>query len=132
MIADKRYAHFDIVAKVAVLEIEDINTGLRYEDVRNVFVSNTSFSPQSAAAERIKKALEFLSESFPVSYKYFRHRTIVQSIITFVCHMQKVGLEPDHHDKLRGFIEWYLKESKAQVELGQMATDQDFWSFTVR
>ena len=129
VIADKRYAYFDIVAKVAVLEIEGINAGLRYEDVRDVFRTNTSFSRQSAAAKRIGSALKFLADSFPESYRPFRNRTIVQSIITFVCHLLEVGLESEQKETLRCFIERFLKESSVQVELGQEATDHDFIEF---
>ena len=129
VIANKRYAYFDIVAKVAVLEIEGIDAGLRYEDVREVFQANTSFSRHSAAAKRITTALEFLVDSFPNSYRPFRHRTIVQSIITFVCHLLNAGLKSEQKDTLRCFIEHFLKESSAQIELGQAATDRDFLVF---
>ncbi|HBR58084.1 MAG TPA: hypothetical protein DEA22_11560, partial [Blastocatellia bacterium] len=76
VIADKRYSYFDIVAKVAVLEIEDIDAGLRYDDVHKVFNSNASFSGQSASATRINEALKFLRNSFPKPFKPFRNRTI--------------------------------------------------------
>ena len=36
-INDKRYAHFDIVSKVAAIEIEGIETGLRYDDTQSDF-----------------------------------------------------------------------------------------------
>ena len=129
MIANKRYAYFDIVAKVAVLEIEGIDASLRYKDVHDVFVSNRSFSSNSAAAKRIRSALGFLVKCFPESYKAFRHRTIVQSVITLICHLRDVGLQPEHADAIRDFIGYFLRESSAQVELGQQATDQDFMEF---
>ena len=129
VIVDKRYAYFDIVAKVAVLEIEGLNTGLRYDDVSAVFLTNATFSPQSAVAKRIRKALRFLSESFPKSFRGFRHRTIVQSIITFVCHLLEEGLDSKQGKTLRSFIQYFLKESSVQVELGQEATDYDFIEF---
>ena len=40
--ADKRYAHFDVVAKVATLEVEGVGTGLRYADVKHVFEAQSS------------------------------------------------------------------------------------------
>jgi uncharacterized protein with ParB-like and HNH nuclease domain len=57
VISDKRCAYFDIVAKVVTLELEGLDAGLRYDDVLSVFIANDSFSPQSAAAKRINKAL---------------------------------------------------------------------------
>ena len=129
VIANKRYAYFDIVAKVAVLEIEGVDASLRYSDVHSVFVANKSFSPNSAAAKRIRSALSFLAKCFPKSCKAFRHRTIVQSIITFICHLQDVGLKAEHSETIRDFVEHFLRESSAQVELGQQATDQDFMEF---
>ena len=129
VIVDKRYAYFDIVAKVAVLEIEGTNSGLRYDDVNDVFLRNATFSRQSAAAKRIVGTLRFLSMFFPGSYRAFRHRTIVQSIITFVCHLLEDGLQAKQKEKLHDFIEYFLKESSVQVELGQEATDSDFIEF---
>lgn len=129
VIVDKRYAYFDIVAKVAVLEIEGTNSGLRFDDVKDVFLRNATFSRQSAAAKRIVGTLRFLSMFFPGSYRAFRHRTIVQSIITFVCHLLEDGLQAKQKEKLHDFIEYFLKESSVQVELGQEATDSDFIEF---
>ena len=129
VLSNKRYAHFDIVAKVAALEIEGLDTGLRYQDVFDVFKSNDSFSPQSAAAKRIYKALRFLRDTFPESHKPFRNRTVVQSTITLTCHVQAAGLRPEQESLLRGFIDGFLAELSKQVELGQKATDPDYLKF---
>jgi hypothetical protein len=42
-IPNTRYAHFDIMAKAATVEIEDPDAGLRLDDIRKVIftVSNT-------------------------------------------------------------------------------------------
>jgi len=129
VIADKRYAHFDIVAKVTALEIEGLDAGLRYEDVRKVFIDNASFSSQSAAAKRVSGAIKFLRENFPESFKPFRNRTIVQSVITLVCHLREAGLTAEQGEMLRDFIVFFLGELNRQVELGQKATDSDFLDF---
>lgn len=129
VISDKRHAYFDIVAKVVTLELEGLDAGLRYEDVRKLFNTNALFSPQSAAAKRINKALNYLHNSFPKSFKPFRNRTIVQSIITLVCHLHQVGLQPEQEDTLKEFIKFFLGELSKQVELGQKATDLDFLMF---
>lgn len=129
VIADKRYAYFDMIAKVATIEIEGLDAGLRYEDVRRVFTSNAMFSPQSAAAKRINKALRFLRDIFPQPFKPFRNRTIVQSMITFVSHLQEAGLKPDQTQTISRFIEDFLAELNRQVELGQKAADPDYLDF---
>ena len=49
-ISNTRFAHFDIAAKVATIEIEGLDTGLRLEDVKQVFVANASFSSNGAVA----------------------------------------------------------------------------------
>jgi len=129
VIADKRYAYFDIVAKVVAIEIEGLDAGLRYEDVSRVFTSNRTFSPQSAAAKRINNALRFLRDTFPQPFGPFRNRTIVQSMITFVCHLQEAGLKREQAETIRRFIEDFLIELNRQVELGQKATDPDYLDF---
>jgi hypothetical protein len=53
---DTRYAHFDVVAKAAAVEIDGLDAGLRFEDLKAIFESNNNFSPTSATAKRIKKA----------------------------------------------------------------------------
>ena len=53
-INDKRYAHFDIVSKVAAIEIEGIETGLRYEELKATFESQASFSVKSNVAQRLR------------------------------------------------------------------------------
>lgn len=129
VISDKRHAFFDIVAKVVTLELEGLDAGLRIDDVVKVFEANASFSPQSAAAKRINKALKYLHGLFPGSFKPFRNRTIVQSVVTLVCHLQKAGMKPEQDNSLKEFIEFFLGELRKQVELGQDATDPDFLTF---
>jgi hypothetical protein len=129
VISDKRYAHFDIVAKVATIEIEGIESGLRFQDVKDVFEANAAFSDKSAASKRIIHALEFLYKQFPESFPIFRNRTIVQSVITLVCHLHRVGFKMDENINLPSFVQEFFSELRQQVELGQNATDHDFLEF---
>jgi hypothetical protein len=128
-VANKRYAHFDIAAKVVSLEIEGLGAGLRYEDIRIIFVDNVTFSGRSAVATRIRKTLDLLYTQFPRGFKAFRNRTIVQSMITFVCHLQQAGLKTNRGKTLKDFISYFLDELGRQVELGQQATDPDYLAF---
>ena len=129
VIANKRYAYFDIIAKVVVLELEDLDAGLRYEEVRKVFKANASFSAQSSAARRVNKALKYLQDNFPRSFKPFKNRTVVQSVVTLVCHLHRAGMKPECDRKLAAFIKAFLADLSRQVEMGQRATDADLLAF---
>src|SRR5207302_7954092 len=82
-LADTRLAHFDILTKVAAVEVEGINAGLRFDDLKSIFEAQSSFSPTSAVATRLKGALDFLARAFPKQTAALRNRTVVQSLITF-------------------------------------------------
>jgi hypothetical protein len=82
---DTRYAHFDIMAKVATIEIEGLDAGLRFDDISEVFLSQNAFATTSAVAKRIKAALDLLQKAFKNKGSLLRTRTIVQSLITLAC-----------------------------------------------
>jgi len=129
VIADKRYAYFDISAKVATIEIEGPDVGLRFDDVRHVFESNSAFSRQSAAANRIQESMDYLNSSFPSPCSFFRNRTIVQSIVSLVCHLKKSGLHDACASVFPIFVEEFLSELRQQVEAGHGATNNDYVRF---
>lgn len=129
VVRDKRYAFFDIVAKVMTLEIEGLDGGLRYEDVKNVFDSNANFSGRSAVARRVSQALTMLHEAFQKSTNMLRNRTIVQSIISLSCRLLDAGMKPAHSKVLCKFVGEFLIELNRQVELGVSATDPDYLAF---
>jgi hypothetical protein len=62
--SDKRYGHFDIMSKVTAIEIDGIDVGLRYDDLRAVFESQATFSAQSNVAKRLKQTLDFADAGF--------------------------------------------------------------------
>lgn len=128
-VANKRYAFFDMCAKVTTLEIEGLDAGLRYDDIQPVFKSNSGFSGQSAVAKRIKKALDLLNSSLPSPYSYFRNRTLVQSFVTLTCHLLHSGFDAKKGESLRRFSDHFLSELGKQVELGQQASDPDYLAF---
>lgn len=128
VVANKRYAYFDIAAKVLTLEIEGLDAGTRFEDVKAVFKSNSQFSGNSAVAKRVKSALELHTE-LDSSNKQLRNRTFVQSVITFTCHLLNAGLTKPQYKRLAKFIGQFIQELSRQVELGQQATDPDYVLF---
>lgn len=126
---DTRYAHFDVVAKAAAVEIDGLAAGLRFEDIRAVFDSNNNFSAASATAKRIKSSLDFLDRAFPEKSPNLRSRTIAQSLITLTCRLVETGSANGLEKEMRHFFESFSSELSKQVELGQAATDSDYVMF---
>jgi uncharacterized protein DUF262 len=126
---DTRLAYFDIASKVVAIEIEGIDTGLRYDDLKAIFEAQKGFSETSAVAQRIKKAVSFLAVAFPSREAPLRNRSFIQSVISFTCRLvdtkKSAGLEP----KVAPFIRHFTNELARQVELGQAATDYDYIRF---
>jgi hypothetical protein len=128
-IPNTRYAHFDILAKVATVEIEGLDAGLRLDDMREVFLSQSSFAPTSAVGRRIKAALDFLQKAFKNKDTSLRTRTIIQSLLTLTCKLVSTGRSRGYEPKLRKFFETFMSELAEQVEMGQAATDSDYVTF---
>lgn len=128
-VSGKRYAYFDICAKVMALEIEGVNCGTRFDDIRDVFLQQTAFSGNSAVAKQVRNSLDLLHKELPKPDNHLRNRTIVQAVITFCCHLQRVGLKKQQHKILAKFIDNFLAELSKQVEMGQAATDHDYVAF---
>lgn len=128
--SDRRYGHFDILAKVAAIEIDGIEVGLRYDDLRAVFESQSEFSANSNVAKRIKSALDFVQAGFDnEAGQLLRNRTIVQSLLTLVCRLIQSPQSKGQEERVRKFFVGFLGELNKQVELGQRATDLDYLEF---
>jgi len=128
-IPNTRYAHFDITAKIAAIEIEGLNTGLRFEDIKNIFESQCNFSSTSAVAKRIKEALDFLSRAFKNNSSVLRTRTVVQSLITLTCKLVATNRSKGLEGEIRKFFEAFIADLEHQIELGQSASDSDYLMF---
>lgn len=128
-VADTRFAHFDILSKVAAIEVEGIDTGLRFDDIKKIFESQSSFSSTSAVAKRIEAGLEMLASAFQEREPLLKNRTIVQSVITFACKLVEAGKAKGLGDVLANFIRQFIQDLNKQVELGQSATDYDYIRF---
>lgn len=127
--SDRRYGHFDIMAKVAATEIDGIEVGLRYDDLRAVFESQAAFSAQSNAAKRLISALDFANNGFSDNASLLRNRTIVQSLLTLVCRLIQSPKAQGQEKRVADFFVEFLKELNKQVEMGQTATDTDYLEF---
>jgi len=128
-IPDTRYSHFDIAAKVATVEIEGLDTGLRFDDIKDVFESQCNFSPTSAVAKRIKAALDLLHRAFKDNGAALRTRTVVQSLIALTCKIIATGRYNGLESEIRQFFEAFAAELVQQIQMGQAASDSDYLTF---
>jgi uncharacterized protein DUF262 len=128
-LADKRYAYFDIASKVAAVEIDGLETGLRFDDLKELFDSQGMFSAKSATAKRLKEAFDFLNRAFPVKHPMLKNRTIIQSFATLASRLVGTGRSDEYEEKFLSFFENFMRELARQVELGQAATDSDYLKF---
>lgn len=128
-VADTRLAHFDIVTKVASIEVEGIGASVRFEDIKKIFGAQKSFSSTSAVAKRIKASLDFLSRAFPARVPGLKNRTVVQSLITFACRVVESNPNSKVEHAVSDFTKLFLDQLAQQVELGQGATDYDYIRF---
>ena len=128
-VPNTRYAHFDILAKVATLEIEGLDAGLRFDDMKKVFLAQSAFAATSAVGKRLKAALDFSHKAFKTRGSSLRTRTIVQSLLTLVCKIIATGHADGYETQLRKFFETFMAELAEQVEMGQSATDSDYVTF---
>jgi hypothetical protein len=117
------------MAKVATIEVESLDAGLRLDDIREVFLSQSAFAATSATGKRIRAALDFLNKAFKDKGSSLRTRTIVQSLVTLACKLVATGRSAGHETKLRKFFETFMAELAEQVEMGQSATDSDYVIF---
>ena len=128
-VADTRFSYFDIVTKVAALEVEGITSGIRFDDISKVFKANVEFSAQSAAGKRITAAFEYLNKVFPIQNQFLKNRTIIQSFATFTAKFVATGKAKGYEGKLKIFFDRFTEALTKQVELGKSATDADYLKF---
>ena len=128
-VLNTRYAHFDVVVKAAAIEVEGLEAGLRFEDLKEVLEAQSNFSVTSAVAKRLKAALDFLDRAFPMRSHHLKSRTIVQSLITLCCRLVATGKSDGLEPQLQTFFDDFTRDLSRQVELGQNATDSDYVVF---
>jgi hypothetical protein len=127
--ANKRYAHFDVVSKVATIEVEGLETGLRFDDIKEVFGSQSTFSTKSAVGKRLRETLVYLDKTFPNKTPELRNRTFVQSIASLAAAIVRSGNSPGTEAKFKNFVSSFATELSRQVEMGLDATDEDYILF---
>lgn len=124
----RRYAYFDVVAKAAAIEIEGLDTPLRFEELKRIFVANNNFSNQSAVAKRLRDGLAFLEKAVP-DPSYLRNRSLVQSIINLACLLVREGAQEGREKVVGAFLAEFSDSLAKQIELGHQATDEELVRF---
>jgi hypothetical protein len=127
--SNRRYSYFDVASKVAVIEIEGVETALRFDDLKNVFEAQSNFSSRSAVGKRILETLDYLNEAFPAKSPELRTRSLVQSIATLASEIVRSGRAVGTERKFYSFVKKFIAEYSKQVELGLDATDEDYIDF---
>lgn len=127
--ADKRFAFFDVASKVAAIEIEGLDAGLRFDDLKATFENQGNFSAGSAVAQRLIATFDYLNIAFPTKSPELRNRSIVQSIATLAARIVATGRRAGYEERFRAFVLAFISELSRQVELGHGATDPDFLRF---
>jgi hypothetical protein len=128
-IRDTRMAYFDIASKAAAIEIEGLDAGLRFDDLKAIFESQASFSASSKVAQRLRDTLKYLDKVFPKKSPVLRNRSTIQSFITLTAKIVESEKSSGNEARLRTFFEDFGVELARQVELGQKATDPDYLEF---
>jgi hypothetical protein len=127
--SNRRFGHFDIMAKVATLAIEGIDAGLRYDDIKQCFDGQKEFSAKSAVGKKLTDTLTLLDSIFIETDPLLRNRTMVQSFFTFVLRLSENTSMTAHTQRIRKFISSFVAELNKQVELGQRANDPGYIEF---
>lgn len=126
---DTRYAFFEVIAKAAAVEVEGFGGGLRVDDLKLIFESQKNFSPESEVAKRLKKALDYLQKSLPVSAAMTRNRSTTQSLINLAAKLVEHSMSTSKHSQFGLYTEHFARELAEQIELGQDATDDDYIAY---
>lgn len=127
--ANKRYAHFDVMTKVATIEVEGMSAGLRYADLKVTLENQSKFSETSAVAKRIRAALDFLNACMPAKAPFLRSRAITQSYINLACALAENTFFANYGNKFRAFILHFSESLAKEGEKGQQGTDAGYRDF---
>ncbi len=128
---NKRYAHFDIMAKAAAVEVDGLGSGLRFADVEKVFKNNSQFSATSGPAKRIDDALELLAKAFRTRPTLLRSRAVVQTVINAACQLITLSSmkRTELQEAIGAGVEAFLDALRTEVERGALATNSDLLAF---
>jgi hypothetical protein len=104
-ISNTRMSHFDIVSKVAAIQVDGIATGLRFNDLKDTFEAQANFSPQSNVAKKLRNTFDFLDRVFPKKNRILRNRSTIQSFATLASLVVDSGQADGCEERLRRFFE---------------------------
>lgn len=118
-----------MIAKASAIEVEGFSTGLRVDDLTQVFEAQANFSKDSEVAKRIKRSLSYLHQALPLAAQITRNRSTTQSLINLAARLVEHVSAPTNQESFGSFTEHFSNELADQVELGQEATDSDYLAY---
>ena len=122
---------FDVVTKALAIEIEGLEVGFRFDDLKALFESQANFSKTISGGQANSRDPRLSAQG--VSRRrspVLRNRSVVQSIITTAAQIVATGSEAGNkRPEFRKFVESFVAELSKQVELGLRATDHDYIAF---
>ena len=85
-VSNKRHGHFDIACKVIAIEIDGLDAGTRYEDIRTLFESYASLPNTAKEFARIRRALKLLCGHIPAK----RNQASIESYSSIIYYLDFV------------------------------------------
>ena len=121
-----RYAHFEILTKLAFIETRGIQSQMRLPQLQSFLEDNKSFSSQSDTAKRLNKSIDFLNSAFPNKYPHIRNKANLLSICMLAVRVtnQNIG-DKEAATDFGKFTESFFSQLSIEVEKGINATDRE-------
>ncbi|MEV6261198.1 DUF262 domain-containing protein [Streptomyces sp. NPDC051784] len=124
-----RKAYFDMSLKALALELEGFGVSLRYDELKALSDSQSSFGETSEVAKRLLSTLDYLNRTFPEKSSSLRNRSTIQSFITLAAVIVARGKSAGTEQKLHEFCNDFITELAKQNELGTKATDTSYLKY---
>lgn len=128
-IPPRRYAYFDVCAKVMAVELEGTDAGLRFEELEPLFKQNKAFSATSSSAKRVTQALDWLANSLGDKRPNLRSRAVVQTLINVTTHLIESGIKEKQVQLICEEFDIFFADLTREVERGQGSTRADLMLF---
>lgn len=128
-IPPRRYAYFDVCAKVMAVELEGTEAGLRFEDLEPLFKEHKAFSGTSSSATRVTQALDWLTKHLSDQRPNLRSRAVVQTLVNVTTHLIESGVTQKQVSLICEEFDLFFADLTREVERGQSSTRADLMLF---
>jgi hypothetical protein len=128
-VKDTRFAHFDIAAKWAFVEVKGIQAQLRFPQLEALFKDNRAFDLKSEPARIINSALGYLKRSLPERCTWLRNRANVLSVCMLASATARRKLEKTSEKHFGNFVSTYFQDLAREVEKGARSTERELLDY---